>query len=220
MSQNKSTKNAKIESTLAVFQEALQRYRLEEIFLSFNGGKDCTVLLDLLVKYLKSNALDHKKILYIYVQPENPFEEIEEFVTACELQYDIVMQVYRGNLKVTLEKVCRDSPQLKSCILGSRRTDPYCENMTPFQETDKGWPKLMRISPLLEWTCDDIWDYLLQNQVPYCKLYDCGYTSIGDKSNTIPNPYLKFVDAKTGEIRYKPAFELKNGDAIERAGRL
>lgn len=205
---------------LQVLEEALQKYSLDEIFLSFNGGKDCTVLLDLLVKYLKSNGMDYKRILYIYVQPEDPFDEIEEFVTACELQYDISMQVYRGKLKATLEKVCGDSSQLKACILGCRRTDPYCEEMQAFQETDHGWPKLMRISPLLEWTCDNVWDYLIENQVPYCSLYDRGYTSIGDKTNTIPNPYLRYVDEITGITRYKAAYELKNGDEVERAGRL
>lgn len=164
--------------------------------------------------------MDHTKILYIYVQPENPFDEIEEFVAACERQYDIQMQVYRGKLKITLEKLCRDMPQLKACILGTRRTDPYCENMKTFQKTDHGWPDLMRISPLLDWTCDNIWDYLLENRVPYCTLYDRGFTSIGDKTNTIPNPYLRYVDEKTGKTGFKPAYELKNGDALERAGRL
>ncbi|XP_063710036.1 FAD synthase-like [Culicoides brevitarsis] len=211
---------AQVDATLLIIKEALQNYSLDEIFLSFNGGKDCTVLLDILVKYLHSIGADHKRILYIYVQPEHPFEEIEEFVTTCEQHYDITMQVYRGKLKSTLEKVCAAAPQLKACILGSRRTDPYCEKMQAFQETDHGWPKLMRISPLLEWNCDNVWDYLLENKVAYCKLYDRGYTSIGDKTNTIPNPHLRYEDEKTGVVRYKAAYELRNGDAFERAGRL
>lgn len=77
----------------------------------------------------------------------------------------------------------------------------------------------MRINPMLEWNCDDVWEYLKRNNVPYCSLYLSGYTSVGDKTNTVPNPHLKFIDSKTGDILYKPACDLTN-DEWERAGRL
>lgn len=84
-----------------------------------------------------------------------------------------------------------------------------------FKLTDKDWPELMRINPLLDWKCSDIWDYILKNNVPYCKLYDVGYTSIGNMRNTEPNPYLKKDNNST---EYRPAYELLN-DNLERAGR-
>ena len=73
----------------------------------------------------------------------------------------------------------------------------------------------MRINPLLEWTCKDIWQYLLDNSVPYCSLYDIGYTSIGNMKNTVQNPHLKSDGLQT----YRPAYELLD-DEFERAGRL
>jgi hypothetical protein len=32
-----------------------------------------------------------------------------------------------------------------------------------------------------------VWEFLLGCQLPYCGLYDEGYTSLGNKSNTVPN---------------------------------
>jgi FAD synthetase len=72
----------------------------------------------------------------------------------------------------------------------------------------------MRINPLLEWSCKDIWQYLLENHVPYCSLYDIGYTSIGNMKNTAPNPHLMNDD----QLTFRPAYQLEN-DEFERAGR-
>ena len=48
--------------------------------------------------------------------------------------------------------------------------------------------------------------------MPYCTLYDQGYTSVGGKSNTVRNEELK-ID----ENSYKPAYMLVN-EKTERDG--
>lgn len=73
----------------------------------------------------------------------------------------------------------------------------------------------MRVSPILDWNVANVWEYLLKNKVPYCSLYDRGYTSIGNKKNTRPNPYLENVDVPG---TFQAAFNLLD-DALERAGR-
>ena len=35
------------------------------------------------------------------------------------------------------------------------------------------------ISPILEWTDNDIWDFIHKYKVPYCKLYDEGFSRLG-----------------------------------------
>lgn len=74
----------------------------------------------------------------------------------------------------------------------------------------------MRVNPMLEWNCRNVWDYLLKKKVPYCSLYDRGYTSLGSRTNTRPNPHLE-VKERPGT--FLPAYELVD-DALERAGRL
>lgn len=57
-------------------------------------------------------------------------------------------------------------------------------------------------------------------EIPYCPLYDQGYTSLGGTTDTHPNPALKAnTDSGTKENKvFKPAYELMEDNA-ERLGR-
>ena len=39
--------------------------------------------------------------------------------------------------------------------------------------------RMLKINPILDWTIDEVWDYVRKNDVPYNKLHDMGYPSIG-----------------------------------------
>lgn len=51
-------------------------------------------------------------------------------------------------------------------------------------------PSLLRFSPILEWSYRDIWDFIRAVEVPYCRLYDEGFSSIGTMIDTVRNPAL------------------------------
>eukprot|EP00123_Amoebidium_parasiticum_P006673 comp17571_c1_seq2/m.17186 comp17571_c1_seq2/g.17186 ORF comp17571_c1_seq2/g.17186 comp17571_c1_seq2/m.17186 type:complete len:100 (-) comp17571_c1_seq2:104-403(-) len=88
--------------------------------------------------------------------------------------------------------------------------------MVEFIPCDKGWPRVMRVHPILHWSYSQIWEFLRRLNVPYCSLYDRGYTSIGNVHNTIPNPALRNDQAPSG---YDPAWKLAD-ERLERAGRV
>lgn len=115
-------------------------YKYDEIFLSFNGGKDCTVLLDITVNVLRklfktTSLCDKLKI--VYISSENPFPELEEFVKLVERYYDLKLVTEKGDLKSALIRILERDSRLKACLMGTRKSDPYCENLNFFQVIKK-----------------------------------------------------------------------------------
>jgi phosphoadenosine phosphosulfate reductase len=45
---------------------------------------------------------------------------------------------------------------------------------------------LVKVNPLVEWSCEEVWDYIEEKDVPYNPLHDEGYPSIGDEPLTEP----------------------------------
>ena len=61
-----------------------------------------------------------------------------------------------------------------------------------------------------------VWRFLKEFDIPYCSMYDRGYTSIGNVHTTAPNPELAVV--KDGMVSFQPAWMLTDA-MLERAGR-
>lgn len=54
----------------------------EKLVMSFNGGKDCTVLLDIVWKVWKRfPEFSKMKLRTVYVAEDDPFPELEKFIT-------------------------------------------------------------------------------------------------------------------------------------------
>lgn len=119
-------------------------------------------------------------------------------------------------MKAALASFLIEYPSTKAILIGTRRTDPYSLHLKPFQVTDESWPQVMRIHPILDWKYSDVWTEILDDHIPYCVLYDRGYTSLGDQNNTLPNPQLC---SKEREFGYDEAWKLTN-ELGERDGRI
>ncbi len=46
-------------------------------------------------------------------------------------------------------------------------------------EIDVQFGRILKANPLIDWTWEQVWDYIKANKVPYNKLHDKGYPSIG-----------------------------------------
>lgn len=98
-------------------------------------------------------------------------------------------------------------------VLGTRRSDPNASGQGNFAPTSDGYPAFWRVNPLWDWQTSDVWSFLEKHGLPYCPLYDRGYTSVGGVLDTAPNPSLRRNDGT-----YAPAKDLAD-DGLERAGR-
>ncbi|KAK4047763.1 3'-phosphoadenosine 5'-phosphosulfate sulfotransferase [Microbotryomycetes sp. JL221] len=177
----------KVKDALNIIEQAVDRYGLEHLALSFNGGKDCTVLVHLLAavalrkaatsKLSSQTSLQLPRLKSVYVRCLSPFPQVEHFVNACTETYNLDLMAVEGGMKEALQeyldKVGRnsmqknlsttngnESKQVEAILVGTRRNDPHGAQLTPFDPTDKGWPNFMRVHPILDWSYKQIWDFL------------------------------------------------------------
>lgn len=190
-------------------------HRLSALSFSYNGGKDCLVLLILYLASLSQLPDLPLALESIYIVPPHPFLAVDTFVASSAFQYHLsLLHLRHPSMKEAFSQYLASHPQIQAIFVGTRRTDPHGEKLTSFDMTDGGWPSFMRIHPVLDWHYAEIWTFLKRLDVPYCELYDMGYTSLGGTKDTLPNPRLRIE----GTDRFRPAHELVE-DEEERAGR-
>ncbi|KAL0075305.1 hypothetical protein J3Q64DRAFT_1775912 [Phycomyces blakesleeanus] len=210
------TLGPQVKEALSVIEQTYKTYGLDATALSFNGGKDCTVLLHLVVAVLSRLHKDRQHLRTVFVTCPNPFPHVDAFVNVCTRRYHLDCIAIPGPMRPALQEFLScSSPSPKAIFVGIRRNDPYAETLTHFNKTDKGWPDFMRVHPIIDWTYKDIWGFLLKLRIPYCSLYDYGYTSLGSMENTHPNPQLR---NESGD-GFKPAYMLQD-ETYERCGRV
>lgn len=91
-------------------------------------------------------------------------------------------------------------------ITGLRHDQSSARKAVPkASEVDIGGRRLLKLSPLVDWTEDAVWRYIRAHDVPYNALYDQGYTSIGCQICTTPT--RPGEDKRAGRWRWFNALE-------------
>ncbi|KAI0705533.1 hypothetical protein C8Q76DRAFT_171491 [Earliella scabrosa] len=215
-----------VKEALQVIDEALDTWGQEHVSLSFNGGKDCTVLLHLVAASIGHRAcadVPSSPLAAVYIPVPSPFPQLERFIDDAASAYDldlfhcpqpsnVVLPVetvptpgaasapiperakhVKGGegMRLALELYKSRFPHVEAILIGTRRSDPHGAKLGFRNPTDEGWPRFVRVNPIINWSYADVWAYLKRFEVPYCSLYDEGYTSLGSTYNTFPNPALR-----------------------------
>ncbi|GAA5858242.1 hypothetical protein JCM1840_001109, partial [Sporobolomyces johnsonii] len=162
----------KVKHALDIIDKAIRDYGPDQVALSFNGGKDCTVLVHLfaasllhhLSTSLSSSAPAPLPLNTIYVRCSSPFPQVEAFTSLCAARYHLALDAIEGGMKTALQgyldrKRARGE-DIRAVLVGTRRGDPHGASLTAFAPTDPDWPSFMRVHPILDWSYSEIWQFL------------------------------------------------------------
>lgn len=169
------------------------------IGLASSFGAEDVVLIDMMTK-LRKDA----KIFTLDTGRLN--QETYDVMDAVRSKYDIDIEIYFPDQKEVEEmvmqrglnlfyhsvenrKLCcevrkvhplnRALKNLDAWITGLRRDQTGTRTATKKVDIDTGHNNIVKMNPLADWSWDTIWDYIRKNDIPYNKLHDNGYPSIG-----------------------------------------
>ncbi len=182
--------------------EEVLRYFLAEykgkIALSSSLGLEDQVLTDMIVKIDKSTRI-------FTLDTGRLFPETYSLIDKTNIRYDIKLEVMFPDYQ-EVEKMVKTEgvnlfyngiEQRKTCcgvrkleplkrafvgldvwICGLRKDQSVTRQGVQLVEWDEG-NQLIKLNPLIQFSEDDVWKYIKKNQVPYNKLHDQGFPSIG-----------------------------------------
>lgn len=153
-------------------------------YLAFSGGKDSVCIKALAdmagVKYdahYNMTTIDPPDLVYfirdyhkdvIMEKPERPF---------------LVEMVKRGfpqrHRRWCCEYLKESSGGGRRVITGIRWAESNQRAKRKSVEHCQKDKTKIYINPIIEWTDEDIWEFIRSNNIPYCKLYDEGWKRIG-----------------------------------------
>ena len=156
----------------------------EGYYLAFSGGKDSCVIKQLaiesgvkfdahysvttidppdLIKFIRTNHTD-----VIWDRPEKPF-----LIRLTEKGFP----TRRG--RWCCEEYKEGSGDGRFVITGIRKYESYGRSKRLMVESCKKNNGKVFINPIIDWTDDEVWEYINDRNLPYCSLYDDGFTRIG-----------------------------------------
>ena len=99
--------------------------------------------------------------------------------TLARLDPDSPLGTLLFKVKPLREFVTKES--VDGLIVGVRRDEHPDRKGDPYVKVVDG---VRRYQPILDFTEEDIWNFIICNGLPYCSLYEKGYRSLGTKSGT------------------------------------
>jgi len=170
----------------------------KKIAFATSFGAEDQVLTDMLCKSFKRPSiftLDTGRL------PEQTYEVMEATQKKYGIQIEILFPDYRKveemvnkygpNLfykSIENRKLCckirkieplkRKLSGLDAWICGLRAEQSLTRTGLERIEYDRSF-EVIKVSPLADWTTEMVWNYIHENNVPYNKLHDKGYPSIG-----------------------------------------
>lgn len=130
----------KVKTSLEVIEKTFSTWNYDEIALSYNGGKDSVVLIELVNQVLTHYVNDDddkmsdgdcplKKLRAIFFSSKKNFKEVDKFMWETSEIYNLNVHVVDKSFKEGLKSLIDPDPSLnmtplKAMFMGTRYIDP------------------------------------------------------------------------------------------------
>ncbi len=179
----------KVELSKFIIEVAIARH--SRVFASCSFGKDSRVLVDLVMQV-------NKDVPFIGIDTGYEFPETlayaNQLVAETGMHFRWIEPPDAERQRIETEfgehtirndryKCCEMKapalslilPQFDAWITGLRRDENELRKDTPILSEGR----ITKINPIAFWTKEDVWNYIVQNNLSYHPLYNQGYASLG-----------------------------------------
>lgn len=197
---NENRYNEVTDEAISFVQGYKQRYSLEDMFVSFSGGKDSTVISDIVRRAFSSNKVYHIfgdttlefPLTYEYkkrfarehrVLPAKNYEK--NFEDLCE-QIGPPSRVMRwcctvfktGAITQTIASAFKNKTNILS-FQGIRHNESLSRSKYDRESKSPKITKQTVVAPIIEWADFDVWLYILTTGIDFNEAYRLGYSRVG-----------------------------------------
>jgi phosphoadenosine phosphosulfate reductase len=193
-------------NTIKCAESLALKYRDYGFHLAFSGGKDSQCIYELckmanvkFKSFMSVTTLDHPELMK-FVRKNYP----DVIMERPRLNFYKLIEKYKQLPLRMVRYCCHDLKEQSGAgsvvIIGIRKAESsrrnkrneleisghkYSNSLDQFNIDNesqilcaKGKDKIL-LSPILDWTDRDVWDFIKLRKLEYCKLYDEGYKRIG-----------------------------------------
>ena len=208
---------------------AIHRIKLHEppegYYVAFSGGKDSCVILDLAKRagvkfdaHINLTTVDPPEVIR-FVRQQYPEVKIEK----PEMSMKKLIE-QKGILPTRLARYCCAEFKERGgtgrfVVTGVRHAESVRRSKRKLIEPCRQPNGKQFIHPIIDWSDDEVWEYIKTYNVPYCSLYDEGFKRIGCVCCPFSSEKKKRQDIKRWQNIYKNQWRAGAELAMERRKR-
>lgn len=212
---------------LRTFEAAALRQSPEGYYVAFSGGKDSIVTLDLVRRagvkhtaHFHLTTVDPPELLAFVREHYADVRRDRPPISMFRLIIKRMMPPTR-KVKYCCEVLKERGGDGRMVVTGVRWAESQRRSQRRMVESCYRSARRTYLHPIIDWSGEDVWEYIREQRMPYCRLYDEGHKRIGCigcPSASVKQRLADFSRWPKFEAMYMRAFEIAAKGNINRLG--